>query len=84
MLKPRRIEVECPTDPRSCQIDHHTVTAAGGGELPGEVDVLADLEAVSEQGGAGVVAQLAPEQSSLPPMRAPVRRTAPGRCCRWR
>ena len=60
MLQPRRSEQERPTHPRTCQIDRHTFTAAGGGEPAGEVHALADLQAVGGQGGAGVVAQLRP------------------------
>ena len=59
------------------QADRAVLAAAGGGEPAAEVHVLADLQAVGEQGGAGVVAQLAPSQSSWPPMWAPSRRTAP-------
>ena len=44
---------------------------AGGGEPAAQEHVLADLQAVGVQGGAGVVAQLRPVQSSLPPMWAP-------------
>ena len=53
------------------------LAAAGGGEPVVEEHVLVDLQAVGDQGGAGVVAQLAPVQSSWPPMWAPSRRTAP-------
>ena len=51
--------------------------AAGGGEPAAEEHVLADLQAVGVQGGAGVVAQVRPVQSSWPPMWAPRRLTAP-------
>ena len=45
--------------------DRAVFAAAGGGEPVAEKHVLADLQAVGEQGGAGVVAQLAPSQSRL-------------------
>ena len=48
-----------------------SLAAAGGGEPVAEEHVLVDLQAVGDQGGAGVVAQVAPSQSRLPPMWAP-------------
>ena len=60
MLQPRRIKQESPIHPRTCQVNCHILTAAGGGESAAEVHGLADLQAVGVQGGAGVVAQFRP------------------------
>ena len=50
---------------------------AGGSEPAGEEHVLADLQAVGDQSGAGVVRRFAPSHSNAPPIWAPVRLTLP-------
>jgi hypothetical protein len=62
VLQARRIEDQRPTHPRTRQIDRHIIiiTAAGDGQPVAEVHALADLQAVSVQGGTGVVAQARP------------------------
>ena len=49
--------VELAADVGAEQADRAVLAGAGGGEPAAEVHVLADLQAVGVQGGAGVVAQ---------------------------
>ena len=57
--------VELAADVGAEQADRAAVAAAGGGEPAGQEHVLVDLQAVREQGGAGVVAQLRPAAVEL-------------------
>ena len=54
------VAVEVAADVGAEQADRAAAAAAGGGEPAAEEHALADLQAVGDQGGAGVVAQLRP------------------------
>ena len=51
------IEGQRPTHPRPSQIDRHMIAVAGGGELAAHEHGLSDVQHLSGQGRAGVVAQ---------------------------
>ena len=77
--------VELAADVGAEQADRAVIAAAGGGEPAAQVHVLADLQAVGGQGGAGVVAQLRPGAVELAAdVGAEQADRAVARRCRWR
>ena len=73
------MEEQLPAHLRTHQPDRHAVAATHCGEPAVEVDAPAGLQAVSDQGGARLVAQVRPfAVERPPPIWAPVRWTAPG------